>query len=211
MNRDIEKYTGYYLSVYLVVLFFCGFFQYFAVCSGQSLECAFDMEGMNTIITTTAYVLTPIVAIIALLIWKTQHNRLTLAKEAKLFIKAIEKDVKRLAFLKSELKALDVNLNLHNQNQILEVIASFKKVQNNQNDITTISSLFHTLSNDKGIKIAAEKYQKQIAVIGLNIIQVDAKKITTSAFVNSTIFLIDQGVLTNKAMQTYLKKYVIID
>lgn len=45
-----------------------------AVCQGKSLECSFSMNGINTIITTTAYVLTPIVAIIGFLSWKNQHN-----------------------------------------------------------------------------------------------------------------------------------------
>lgn len=74
MNKEIEKYVGLYLLVYVVVLAFCGFFQYMAVCQGQSLACAFDMEGMNTIITTTAYVLTPIIAIIGFINWKVQYN-----------------------------------------------------------------------------------------------------------------------------------------
>lgn len=68
----IEKYVGYYLLVYLLVLSFCAFFQYFSVCQGKSLECIIKLDGMNTIITTTAYVLTPIVAIIGFLSWKNQ-------------------------------------------------------------------------------------------------------------------------------------------
>lgn len=74
MNKEIEKYVGLYLLVYILVLVVSGFFQYMAVCQGQSLACTFDMEGMNTIITTTAYVLTPIVAIIGFLSWKEQYN-----------------------------------------------------------------------------------------------------------------------------------------
>ncbi|MDY6459703.1 MULTISPECIES: hypothetical protein [Acinetobacter] len=73
--KEIEKYIGYYLLVYLVVLAFCGFFQYMYECQGQSLSCAFSKDGFNTIITTTAYVLTPIVAIIGFLSWKKQHNK----------------------------------------------------------------------------------------------------------------------------------------
>lgn len=61
-------------EVYLVVLFICGFFQHMAICQGKSLECAFSMDGINTIVTTTAYVLTPIVAIIAFISWKDQKN-----------------------------------------------------------------------------------------------------------------------------------------
>lgn len=72
--KEIEKYVGYYLLVYLIVLSICGFFQYMAVCQGKSLECAFSMDGINTIITTTAYVLTPIIAIIGFLSWRNQET-----------------------------------------------------------------------------------------------------------------------------------------
>lgn len=72
--KEIEKYVGYYLLVYICVLIICGFFQYFAVCQGKSLECNFSMIGINTIITTTAYVVTPIVAMIGFISWKSQHN-----------------------------------------------------------------------------------------------------------------------------------------
>ena len=72
--KEIEKYIGYYLLVYLVVLFVCGFFQYMAVCQGKTLECTFSMNGINTIITTTAYVLTPIIAIIGFLSWRNQET-----------------------------------------------------------------------------------------------------------------------------------------
>ena len=62
--KEIEKYIGYYLFTYLFVLAVCGFFQYMYKCQGQSLSCAFSLQGISTIITTTAYVLTPMVAII---------------------------------------------------------------------------------------------------------------------------------------------------
>ncbi|WP_252362246.1 hypothetical protein [Acinetobacter cumulans] len=78
--KDIEKYIGYYLLVYLVVLGFYGFFQYMYECQGQSLSCAFSKDGFNTIITTTAYVVTPIVAIIGFLSWKNQFNSQTISK-----------------------------------------------------------------------------------------------------------------------------------
>lgn len=74
MHKEIEKYVGLYLLVYVIILSICGFFQYMAVCQGKSLACAFDMKGINSIITTTAYVLTPIVAIIGFVSWKVQYN-----------------------------------------------------------------------------------------------------------------------------------------
>ncbi|KYQ84068.1 hypothetical protein AWW72_10870 [Acinetobacter sp. NRRL B-65365] len=72
--KEIEKYIGYYLLVYIIVLIVCGFFQYMVVCQGKSLECNFSMVGINTILTTTAYVITPIVAIIGFLSWRNQET-----------------------------------------------------------------------------------------------------------------------------------------
>ncbi|BFM76477.1 hypothetical protein DLI66_02910 [Acinetobacter baumannii] len=72
--KQIEKYVGYYFLAYLFVLILCGFFQYFTVCQGKSLECNFSIGGINKILTTTATVLTPIIAIIGYLSWRNQET-----------------------------------------------------------------------------------------------------------------------------------------
>lgn len=171
MKKDIEKYIGYYFLVYLVVLAICSFFQYISICNGRSLECAFSMNGINTIITTTAYVLTPIVAIIALLVWKIQHNQLTLANEAKVLIKIIDKDVKLLSFVKSSVKKLDYNVDLNSQEEVLEIIKLLGKIPKNQNKLTTNSGLFYNLSGDENLKLLIENYQWLISSIGMQSIQ----------------------------------------
>lgn len=97
--KEIEKYIGYYLLVYLVVLALCGFFQYISVCQGKSLLCAVSMNGINTIVTTTAYVLTPIVVIFGFFTWKVQYKyQLNKERSAKVFELALQ--------LNSELKIL---------------------------------------------------------------------------------------------------------
>ncbi|MFW2055720.1 hypothetical protein [Acinetobacter haemolyticus] len=72
--KEIEKYVGYYLLVYIYILIICGFFQYFIVCQGKSLECNFSINGINKILTTTAAVITPIIAIIGFLSWRNQET-----------------------------------------------------------------------------------------------------------------------------------------
>ncbi|AZP30053.1 hypothetical protein KWE42_13025 [Acinetobacter pittii] len=72
--KEIEKYVGYYLLVYICVLIVCGFFQYMMVCQGKSLQCNFSIDGINKIITTTATILTPIIAIIGFLSWRNQET-----------------------------------------------------------------------------------------------------------------------------------------
>ncbi|MBE2165402.1 hypothetical protein IIQ44_03660 [Acinetobacter oleivorans] len=72
--KEIEKYVGYYFLAYIYVLILCGFFQYFTVCQGKSLACNFSITGINQIITTTATVITPIIAIIGFLSWRNQET-----------------------------------------------------------------------------------------------------------------------------------------
>ncbi len=72
--KEIEKYVGYYFLAYISVLIICGFFQYFTECQGKSLACNFSFDGINKIITTTANVITPIIAIIGFLSWRNQET-----------------------------------------------------------------------------------------------------------------------------------------
>ena len=74
MNKEIEKYVCYYLSVYIVVLFIYGFFEYIAVCNGESLKCAFDGMKIKEALTITASVFTPVIAIFAYFSWKEQKK-----------------------------------------------------------------------------------------------------------------------------------------
>lgn len=74
MNKEIEKYVWYYLSVYIVVLFIYGFFEYIGVCNGESLKCAFDGMKIKEALSTTASVFTPVIAIFAYFSWKHQKQ-----------------------------------------------------------------------------------------------------------------------------------------
>lgn len=104
MFKEIEKYVGFYLLTYIIILFICGFFQYIAVCQGQSLSCSFSMTGINTIITTTAYVITPIVAIIGFISWKVQYN-IQLEKND------LRNALKAAVILKENINYFEVHLN----------------------------------------------------------------------------------------------------
>ncbi|MCE6007561.1 hypothetical protein [Acinetobacter soli] len=80
---EIFIYIGLYLLAYVFILAVCGGFQYFTECQNRSFTCSFDVTSFNTIITTTSYVLTPIVAIIGFLSWKRQHNKQTISQLSK--------------------------------------------------------------------------------------------------------------------------------
>lgn len=73
MNKEIEKYIWYYLGVYVVVLLTFAAFQYFGECDGASLNCKTNWEKVKDILQTTAYMLTPIIAIIGFINWRDQE------------------------------------------------------------------------------------------------------------------------------------------
>lgn len=74
MNKEIEKYVWYYLGVYIVVLLIFAAFQYFGECEGASLNCKTNWEKVKDILQTTAYILTPIVAIVGFIAWQGQKE-----------------------------------------------------------------------------------------------------------------------------------------
>lgn len=81
--KEILKYVGIYLAVYIFTLIACGLFQYVSVCHGSYQKCSFSTPDFNAIITTISYILTPIVAIIGFLSWKNQYNKMTVSQLSK--------------------------------------------------------------------------------------------------------------------------------
>lgn len=156
--KEIEKYIGYYLLVYLVVLAFCGFFQYMYECQGQSLSCAFSKDGFNTIITTTAYVLTPIVAIIGFTNWKEQNKHNKIQEIIISFYRRISHLRKNIVRLKLD-KTLVYLENYHHletsdfKNKIedlrLEYNLRLNKLRNEYDELNNELSLLEFYANQK--------------------------------------------------------------
>lgn len=88
--NEVIVYVGLYLTFYLIVITLCGVVQYYHVCHGESFNCELYLTGLNTIITTTAYVVTPIVAIIGFLSWKRQHNKETISEISRKIYELID-------------------------------------------------------------------------------------------------------------------------
>lgn len=145
--KEIKKYVGYYLLVYLVVLAICGFFQYMSVCQGHFFSCAVSMSGINTIVTTTAYVLTPIVAIIGFLNWKQQHNKLILADEAKKLLIAINDDIRAFTDISSFFRNQDQGLNFKDVYND-DISKYIKNLSENSSKIMSKSMILYELNND---------------------------------------------------------------
>jgi hypothetical protein len=72
--KKSKKQIGIYLLVYLVILVICGVFQFFVNCQAQYSICLFETDNLNTIVTTTSYVLTPLIAIIGFQSWREAEN-----------------------------------------------------------------------------------------------------------------------------------------
>lgn len=138
--KEIEKYVGYYLLIYICVLVVCGFFQYMVVCQGKSLECNFSMTGINTITTTTAYVITPLVAIIGFSSWKKQHNLEIRSNKAQEILDLYEKANfslltldKHYALAQFELKKINLSSDDDNE-KINKALAVYKNLESSMNN-----------------------------------------------------------------------------
>lgn len=90
--KEIKKYVGLYLLVYIFALVIAGIFQFVWVCNGASLECVLNTTEINTIVSTTSYVLTPLVAIIGFLSWKNQYNKVTVSQLSKEIYKSLDEE-----------------------------------------------------------------------------------------------------------------------
>ena len=173
MNKEIEKYVWYYLSVYIVVLFIYGFFEYIAVCNGESLKCAFDGMKIKEALTITASVFTPVIAIFAYFSWKEQ-KKYDLKKE---FLAKCLNDIDEIYSEK-----LSILLKL----EVLRTISNEKAVIYRTTDLTNSYQediFLRALSNIESYNYVSEKkydldkiYIFQHFLI-LNLIQIDCKPV----------------------------------
>lgn len=157
--KEIEKYVGYYLGVYVVVLAICGFFQYFYYCQGQSLMCAVTKTGIVDIVTVTAYVLTPIVAIIGFLSWKHQHNKLVLADEAKELLIAINDDIKLFTDISGYLRSRENNLAIRNC-IAMDYLARVRRLGDNVTNVSSKALVLYELTDDEDLNMLRIEYHE---------------------------------------------------
>lgn len=74
MKNNLEKYIFFYFLYYLAILSVFGFFDYIALCNGDSLRCQFSLNRINKIIITSIAFVTPLIAIFAIYSWKNQKQ-----------------------------------------------------------------------------------------------------------------------------------------
>lgn len=135
MNKEIEKYVWYYLSVYIVVLLVFAAFQYFGVCDGESLNCKTNWEKVKDILQTTAYIVTPIVAIAGFISWQEQKEYDKVDKvfeEVVKFESALKYIFKHLkeavrTYNKEESNVLVIGINIINLNFQHEFMTNFEQ------------------------------------------------------------------------------------
>ena len=155
--KEIEKYVGYYLGVYVVLLAICGFFQYFYYCQGQSLMCAVTKTGIMDIVTVTAYVLTPIIAIIGFQSWKNE-KQYDLEKQYSIEILESINEIKTFLDIKyydlsiSNLENVQKQLNESKIFNLLEkqyfISAKFKTLQKISNTNKLSDNFLKNFEND---------------------------------------------------------------
>lgn len=75
MNKEVWKYVGWYLFVYIVVISIYGIAQYLTICTDmKGFECNFKEDKILAFLTVVAYILTPIVAILGFQSWRKQYK-----------------------------------------------------------------------------------------------------------------------------------------
>lgn len=208
MSKEIEKYVGLYLLVYIVVLAVCGFFQYMAVCQGKSLACAFDIEGMNTIITTTAYVLTPIIAIVALESWRTKHNKSILSSEAKEAYQGLY-DLKNYFNIMHKI-ALIGNPDYSIQELKEKIIEELKDCQIKSSKISEKVKFITDLTEDNDLIEANRRYQIKFSTISQKIKFDLALNQPKSFILENSMDGIQTIVDLNYLLREELKKYILV-
>lgn len=182
MSRNTnEKYIWYYLSVYIFVLIVYASFDYFISCSGNSLECKVDWSNVKDILQTTAYMLTPIVAIIGFYAWKeeTKYSKrldllLQIREELRLTSEAIFR-LRNYHCLDHETILLadkDSVKNKYNEyfKYANDLYFKIEKIKNIFNDVYFVSdvdeSIQHTIQKHlntlKSVIIQSQKMHKKI-------------------------------------------------
>lgn len=139
---EIIIFIGFYLFSYVFVLAICGGVQYFTECQRNLLTCEFNMTGFNTIIITTSYVLTPIVAIIGFLSWKRQHNKQTISQLSKEAYESLSTQnllaFNYTAYINSTYKGSEEHNQIRHDlassaNHVYDVVRLICKITNNNN------------------------------------------------------------------------------
>lgn len=162
MNKEIEKYIWYYLGVYVVVLLTFTAFQYFGECEGASLNCKTNWEKVKDILQTTAYILTPIVAIIALLSWKAQHNKLMFSEDAKPILLMVNNDIKFITNISGVLRTKDLNSRILRDDFLLEIIDNTQNLLNNSHEISSKAFVLYGLTEDEKLEEKRQEYHNYI-------------------------------------------------
>lgn len=208
--KEIEKYVGYYLLVYLVVLGICGFFQYMSICQGKSLSCAFSMNGMDTIITTTAYVLTPIVAIIGFQSWKQQHNKLALADEAKKLLIAVNDDIKLFTDISGTFRSKNSTASIqeiYDEN----LSARIHKLSENITNVSSKALILYELTNDDELNSFRHEYSEFMHDLHCQIV----KDFENNQSIENILQILDFNkysfLRNNKLFKQLIRSYIIVN
>ncbi|MGE8646217.1 hypothetical protein [Acinetobacter vivianii] len=169
MNKEIEKYVCYYLAVYIIVLAIYAFFDYIISCSGNSLNCKVDWTNTKDILQTTAYMLTPIVAIVALLSWKTQHNKLIFSTEAKPLLLMVNDDIKYMTNITSILRNKDLNSRILIDDFLTEILDNTQKLLDNNHEISSKAFVLYGLTEDEELESKRLEYHNYTTLHAIHI------------------------------------------
>jgi len=173
--KDIEKYVWYYISIYIFVLGIFAFFQYIAICNGESLNCKVYWSDVKDILQTTAYIVTPVVAIVAFVSWKDQHNKRVYSDFSIALLKRYEKIFLSFTKITSLNEMLDTfdNYPFKNDNEryqnLMFIFKNFmdhrKIIETEVNDLLLETSFFTIVAKDSELLRMIMDFKVQVTSV----------------------------------------------
>lgn len=171
MNKETVKYVRWYLLVYVVLLVIYGIVQNFTICTDmKGFECNFNESKTIGFLTVSAYIITPIVAIIGFLSWKGEHNKNIIADEAKKLLISVDQDIYNITDLISNLKRFDrskymTSVYVHDG----LFLDAYNKFNENLNYNDSLSYLVYELSEDDKFDKVRKNYNKATIAMQQNL------------------------------------------
>lgn len=179
MNKDTYKYIGYYLLGYIVLLVLYGIAQNFTICTNmEGFECNFSESKILAFLTVVAYILTPMVAIVGFLNWKTQYKY---QSQKERFNKLFETVLR----LNNEIKILrnkDITIRTINPNESSLEFSEFQEEKYNEflKEISILENTYY----ESIAHLTILEFSLDIKMNGLRKI-IESHKITYEEFKNA--------------------------
>ena len=176
-------------------------------CQGQSLSCAISSDGINKVITTTAYVLTPIVAIIGFQSWKNQFNSKTISEIAKDCSKLLNETNSSYFSLMSSLQTSKIN---EGNVSYLKDLKNLVEICENNRLLTIINiEKLSKLTKNSELCVALDKWSEKCSASANEILNLAQNKHDINKRILVTISF-GKHLITYKNLDEIITDYILV-